>query len=492
MDEIVYEDHTHSNLSFLEELRKYSLESKLLLCQRYASRIMSGLQVNFDFAYTEGIMPWELESFAAFSILYDDNASQVMDTESFFNFISYIRNYWHEGLSEAELDGTYPERFIMISSLQQLPVQGVALQKLFRHHYFFNFSNSMIDMKAEFQNSFGLDYAPFEEFAYLITLCCSRESSQILNDAQKCNILSRAFQNSSVMDKLTVSIQEYINNYNSLYKGNVTDLYYGLKVHYWYPFISGSDGIYLPSPYLLINAVADSFINRLTLGKDQLRRLFGKEVIENYLYDIMSELPTTTWISKEIVYSIGHNEYLSSDVIVSEGDFCVFYDTKASTPSLKLRKFDKEEIEKDTLEYAKNIVQIYNQINAYENGYFELDKSYNRNHLFGVVVVLEDSAVFRGNVYAKAFDLLEHHSPIDSSTKDYIHSHIKVVSLQQIEIMVLQNCSFLPCLLAQVDSPDRWDNYTFATPHPDNGLISTYKNYGDSIKRRVLRLALES
>ena len=61
----------------------------------------------------------------------------------FANTITLIRNYWHNGLTEAENSGQYPEAFMMISALQQFPVQGVFLQKLSRYHYLFTFQNRM-------------------------------------------------------------------------------------------------------------------------------------------------------------------------------------------------------------------------------------------------------------------------------------------------------------------------------------------------------------
>ena len=54
---------------------------------------------------------------------------------------------------------------------------------------------------------------------------------------------------------------------------------------------------------------------------------------------------------------------MTSDVIAAEGDNVIFYDTKAITPSLKLRKFDVAEIEADIEIYAEDVIQIYNQIN---------------------------------------------------------------------------------------------------------------------------------
>ena len=86
-------------------------------------------------------------------------------------------------------------------------------------------------------------------------------------------------------------------------------------------------------------------LNRVTFKDDQIRRAIGKEVIESYVYEIVSQLSTVTWITQEFEYQKGGNSVLSSDVISAEGDKVIFYDTKSITPSLKLRKFDAAEID---------------------------------------------------------------------------------------------------------------------------------------------------
>ena len=46
--------------------------------------------------------------------------------------------------------------------------------------------------------------------------------------------------------------------------------------------------------YLIINAATESMLNRITFQDNKLRRTIGKEVIESYLYDIISQLGTVT------------------------------------------------------------------------------------------------------------------------------------------------------------------------------------------------------
>ena len=176
---------------------------------------------------------------------------------------------------------------------------------------------------------------------------------------------------------------------------------------------------------------------------------------------------------------------MSSDVISAEDDKVIFYDTKAITPSLKLRNFDVAEIEKDIEIYAKNVVKIYNQIKNYLQGLFQLDKTYLRDNIFGIVDVLEDAVVSRKKVYDKVYTILQENDDLSEEEKNYICSHIKVLPLRVIECMVLQNTSLLPELLSQLDKPEKWYDYTYSNPTVDNGIIPVYAQYEKEIKTRI-------
>ena len=437
-------------------------------------------------AYKENIMPWEIEAFAAYSIVYDnDDASEKLDGKTFADTITLIRNYWHSGLTAAEESGEYPEAFMMISALQQFPVQGVFLQKLYRYHYFFTFQNDKLDMKKVFFDKMGADYERLEEFASMVFLGFSKEAQDVIPPTELQIFLTKAFTDKDALRLLSIEKEEYKKQLFSLYKDNIIDQYYGLKIQYLYPFISGQDFTYVPSPYLVINAVTESMLNRITLGDGKLRRAIGKEVIEGYLYDIVSQLDSVTWVSPEIEYRKGKDKLLTSDVIAAEGDAVIFYDTKAITPSLKLRKFDAAEIENDVRIYAEDVIQIYNQVKNYLQGLFQLDKVYSKGNIYGIVVVLEDAVVSRKKVYEKVYALLEETATLSEEEKNYICSHIKVLPLRAIECMILQNTSLLPELKEQLDKPEKWYDYTYTNATVENGLISTNAQYKQNKKERI-------
>mgnify|MGYP001025249860 FL=1 len=226
-------------------------------------------------------------------------------------------------------------------------------------------------------------------------------------------------------------------------------------------------------------------LNRITLRDNKLRREIGKEVIESYLYDIVGQLDTISWISPEIAYKKGKANLLTSDVIAAEGDAVIFYDTKAITPSLKLRKFDAAEIEDDIKIYAEDVIQIYNQINNYLDGLFQMDKAYSKENIYGIVVVLEDAVVSRKKVYEKVCNILQDAVNVSEEEKNYICSHIKILPLRAIECMILQNTSILPELKEQLDKPEKWYYYTYTNTTTENGIISSYAQYEHDLKGRI-------
>lgn len=474
------ESLVHGDLSFLEVLKKYSFESKMLVCQKFACRIMNCSEVSMQLAYKENIMPWELETFVLFSVVYDDEtAEDVLTGDVFSDVITKIRNYWHPELTIAEKNGTYADVFLMISAIQQFPIQGLITQKLFRYSYIFGFKNNKVDFCEKFKNSFGTDYKAFEEAAFLVFL--SSCSGTELDGIAKAHIMQKGLSDKNVMNTLQISKKDFVDRVEETYKDTVTDYYYGLKVQYLWPIIGDDSFNYIPLPYLMINAVTESLLQRLTMGNKSLRNIFGKEVIEKYLYDIYSEVSTVTWISREIPYKIGRDDKLSSDVLVVEDDYCVFFDTKALSPSLKIRKFEQCEIEKNVGLYSDAIDEIYVQILNYKDGYYSLDKSHEVDKIFGVVVVWDDSYISRKMVY----DRILGKDNLSEEMKTYIHSHIKIVSLRQIEHMVLQNTSFLVSLKNQVDRPEMWDDQNFVMATTENGLIPMYSSYVDELKDRA-------
>lgn len=264
-------------------------------------------------------------------------------------------------------------------------------------------------MRKVFFDKMGVNYEQLEEFAFLIFFGFSKEVQDELAESGTQKILQNAFSDKDALQLLSIDKEDYKKELFSLYKDNIVDQYYGLKIQYLYPFISEEDFTYI----------------------------------------------------------------------------IVFYDTKAIAPGLKLRKFDTAEIEKDIEIYAKDVIQIYNQINNYLQGLFQLDKLYSKNNIFGIVVVLEDAVVSRKKVYEKVYEILENTETLTEENRRYICSPIKILPLRAIECMVLQNTSLLPELTSQLEKPERWYDYTYTNTTTENGVIPLYGQYEKDIKNRI-------
>lgn len=471
------------NLTFLEELREYTLDSKMLCAQMFSSRIVGvdGISIESITKYTDMITPFEIEVFTLFSILYDDeSANKIMNHKAFSKFIIGIRNYWSPKFCSYTSKQSLATDLFMIMALQQFSVQGSFLFKLFRYNYFFTYISDKINMTKVFKEKFEVKYKEYAIFAYVLYAFTSLEF-QNRNGIKFCaKIVELALQNKVVRGHLTIKKDDYVKELSEFYRGEVEDYFYGIKLQYLYPLIETSKAIYIPSPYLVVNAVTESLFNRLTEGNNVLRSTIGKEVIESYLFDIYGAVTSVSWKSKEISYNDGHR--LSPDVLISDSGYFIFFDTKSKTPSLKLRQLDKRVIDKDIDIYSDNIVQLYQRILDYLNGDFTLERYYSKDEIFAVSVVLEDSYIDRSQIYTRAFEKLKNMEySLDDKEKEFIHSRIKIMPLRQIEDYVLRNHSIIPILRKQAENPNMWDDYQFGEEFNSEKFSDIFNNFHSSL-----------
>lgn len=472
-----------NNLSFLKELRKYTFESKMICAQIFSSRItgLDGISIESITKYTNMIVPSEIETFTLFSIIYDDvSANKEMNLEVFSKFITGIRNYWNPKLDSYTSKESLATDLFMLMALQQFSVQGSFLFKLFRYNYFFTYANDEIDMSKLFREKFVVEYREYAIFAYVLYAFTSLEFQNHSGKEFCATMVEFALRNKTVREHLTITKDDYVKELSEFYRGKVEDYFYGIKLQYLYPLIEGEKEIYIPSPYLVVNAVTESLLNRLTEGNNALRGLIGKEVIESYLFTIYGNLSSVSWKSREISYKDG--KCLSPDVLVSDSGCFIFFDTKSKTPSLKLRQLEKKVIEKDIDIYSDNIVQLYQRILDYLNGDFTLDRRYSKDEIFAVSVILEDSYINRVLIYMQAFEKLKNMGySLDDKEKEFIHSRIKIMSLRQIEDYVLRNQSIIPILCKQAESPDMWDDYQFGEEFYSEKYLDVFNIFHSSL-----------
>lgn len=461
----------------------------MLMAQLYSSRItgLGSISIESSKKYCDLITPNEIEVFTLFSILYDDpNQTNKISFRNFSNYITFVRNYWSPQFTKRKEDGSLPEDLFMLLALQQFPSQDSFLIKLYRFYYIFSFKNEKINIENLFVRKFECNFINYARFAYVISCFTSVEMQNIFGKDDCKNILNKALTDSIVKKNLSITKEKYKSEILSFYKNNIEDCFYGIKLQSLFPLIEDDYCTYIPSPYLAINAVTDSLLNRLTEGNNDLRSIIGKEVIEEYLYSIYNQLDSVTFISREIQYG---NNQLSPDVIVGEGNDCIFFDTKLKTPSLKLRQFDEAALNKEIEIYAKNVKQLYDRICDYLNGKYKLDRFYDKMHVFGVSVVFDDSYLPRNRIYNLAFSLIRKDNPrISGDELDFIHSRIKIIPLKDIENRVIRNRSVLQLLKKQSLSRDHWDDYQFTEAFETDCFITDFQAFHKQLTHYVKQL----
>lgn len=442
------------DLESIKCLNKFSFESKMIICELFSQRLMTTNEVDLV-SNINGIMPTELEIFMLYSVLYDDDDSNLqIDDIAFVEIINAIRNYWHPKWDEFQKANTYTENFLMISGLTQFAIQGNISLKFYRYNYFFSFINDEINMKEKFIDKFHCDYDEFRKFAFSIYLLLSDKEAY----PEKAKFITFLWEKYRIAAyQLQIEKERFKEAVSELLGDKDENYYYGLKIQYLFPIIETNECRYIPIPYLLINATTDSLLHRLTEGQSDLRQSIGKNVLESYLYDLFTDIDKIEYLYKEQKYLIGREELLSPDVIVIENDYCMMFDTKLSVPNIKMRFFDETSIRKAIEIAAENVKKIYLQINNYDNDSFKLDKKIRKENVFGIIVQLEDYYVSRKAIYEKARQLLEEKNNILSDDDfSFMCSNIKIVGLSAIELSLIHGNSFLTKLINNKLNKEKW------------------------------------
>ncbi|MGE6593669.1 hypothetical protein ACQKFU_29900 [Bacillus mycoides] len=149
-------------------LKRYDFKSKMNICQQYSKEIMSinGLVTTNELI--NKVLPWELETFALFSIItfkeysghkFEDQKEQ----KNFIKIINTIKNYLPPILEHSKNNNKFLGYFLIVTGLNQFQIQENIRYKLYRYSYIFNFENETINMKQEFFEKFGCSYDEFKK-----------------------------------------------------------------------------------------------------------------------------------------------------------------------------------------------------------------------------------------------------------------------------------------------------------------------------------------
>jgi len=404
------------------------------------------------------IYPWEIEIFALHSIYsnneYDDRSLfDLKGSKIFNNIIGIIRNYEHPKLVKEHENVRYVDYFMIVAGLTQFSLQENIYSKYYRYKYIFNFRNDKVNIYEKILEKFNTDGNRILEFGYMMHWLFSnpKVSNEILEfvilkykDVFEILYAERTF----LLDKQNKVINE------------ISDSMYGFKFFYQYPFIRSNNNVYLPLPHVLLNATTSSIIYRITEDNNEFRAIFGKEVLEEYLYHVLSLDSEVIDIKKEYKYKIGKQEQRTLDVMIKYNNGYILFDSKSYCPSLDLRILNNDSINKATERVGDFVVQVYKHVKYkfnLEYTPFIEDLNNGLENTFGVVLLFEDNYIRRKNIYDNAAKKLN--LSIDSDEYNFLCSNIKILSLASIEKIVLSSEDIIDYFISWRDNRSKWFDF---------------------------------
>jgi hypothetical protein len=439
-------------------LSKFTFESKMRVCQYHTTKFMEayGLELKRDLSIP---YPWEIEQFALFSVMFQEEKRIIEFSPkylpTFYEIISCLRNYKSKTWKTIDKQ-LFTQTFMRLAGQTQFEYQKDFRLKLYRYDFFFSFINEKVNMKKEFIKMFEAEYKEYRQFAFLFYEFFVQKAKQLnINYNPIIIYLRRKYHH--IVQNLTKEREEYIEEQNKLIGENPDGFHYGFKLFFQYPFISYQGNLYIPMPYLVINAVTDSLYFRMTANNDSLRTLIGKEVLEKYLLKLFNDTCIYDEIEPEMKYYKSKIEKLSPDVMIREGSLCAFIDSKSTVPSLKSREIDIESINKDLQISATNIVKMYKQIEAFIDGEFypfRQHRDFSKADMFGIVVMLEDHYIRKSLILDRAREMLGLSE--DSDAYRYLCSNIRIIGLYEVEKLAYRRENIFSALISSRDNPNKW------------------------------------
>lgn len=442
--------------SIVNDLKNYPFSEKMLICQEHSKKLMKPTYLDI-LNTTNAIYPWELEVFAELSLFSESPTATctfINSDSKFINMINTIRNYKHPFLKKQNnLDFT--NAFIMATSLQQFKVQENILDRLYRYEYFWNFANNKIDMGKSLSNfSGGLHFAEFMNLGLLVFFY-----SSIPYPTTKI-IQTLMLKNKKVLNLLSITREEYQKKQTQKLSEDYANAIFGFNYLRTFPFIEFDNYIYLPLPYLIIDAVTDSLLTRITIDDNTLREIIGKEVAQSYIEDILKEGNIYDEVLPETTYYINRNKIDSPDILIRKDELICFIDTKLSTPKLDIRNFNEEAIQNTISRYAKNIIQLYKRLKEFNSGLYYPFKekiTIDKNNIFGIVALLEDSYITRKQIYQEVFRELN--IDYDSEEAKYIKTNIKITNFRDLESIAFRSHNIFESLIKKKNNPKEWNDF---------------------------------
>ena len=456
----------------------YSFYEKMKILNIYSSSIIN-IKKNIIELSEDKVLPWELEIVYIFFVVAKEwkmDDFNGKNEKKFLEIIECIRNYDNPKINNLDLNDIVKNMFT-IYCFNQFEIQEVITYKLYRYNYFFNFKNKNIDMSNEFIKKFNYCYQYYINFMIIILFLFGSKhkfSDKIFDYT--------IMKYKNIVRKLSISREKCINRIN-FFAQNIYDYYSCVKPCNIYPFLKEDGKYYLPLPHCIIAACTNSLLYRITDNNNEIRSLFGKEVLEQYLFDILSESNIFDEVIGEKNYIYKRQQMRTSDVMCRKEDFYVFFESKSMVPNAFTRCIDEESIIKETDKIIKAMNQVYNQlINKFEKEYYFFKfngGNININKCFGIVCMLGDPFISRKDIYRAYAN--KYHIDENSEIYDFIINHIKICSLYDLERYAFTQNDILKSLIRQLEEQKPYD-YVFADTLEKNRMTANIIKFKEEQK----------
>lgn len=468
-------------------LKRYKFEDKLHQAEVYSRKLMNPDVQGNPSKVREQILPWELECFVSLAIKAVEWKYDDLDKSSFIQIMNGIRAAYHPALQKKAGSEQFVRWFMMVTSATQFDYSESYWHKLYRYTYYFSYVSEKINMPEEFQKKFGIDFQSVISFSLALWMMYITEVKDV--SLGKKELMSKYPQ---VVSLLTMSRDSFIAELDSL-TSDPMDYIYCLRPSYSFPFVKYKEETYLPLPHLLIRASTSSLMFRLTDGNDELRKVVGNEVLESYLFHLISTCPEFEHIEKEIVYTKGKlQNQRSADVMTNIGDQIICFDSKSFAPKVALRIFSEEAYSAELIRLGKAVKQMYEQIHnkfGVEYTPFDVPVNENRSNIWGIVVVLENPFIPLDDIYAEAARLLKMN--LNAAEYEWLKGHVGIVALSAIEYQIFSSEDILS-VVKQNASTKCYNDYWFSDMKPTGefyGMKEFKEKQIDSITQLLLSLS---
>ena len=405
-------------------LKRFSLQHKLAWCSHFAA--VSCGDWRYDAGKLKGVphpLPWELNTIAMLSLCGQEYDCQDLDQHKFYRIVNAVRTATPFKKGD-DFDSVMNHFVVRAQFFYQTDV------RVFLSRYRFIFAHSAVRLEEVVEERLGVPYRNILGMAVCAwAMGINGESFvDVLNGLSRNRNVDIELLNRSIgplcMDhedfaqaqsrKIELSPRGYILADNLLEQ---------------YPYVRVQEGIVLPLPYLLKNAVTVGVLHRITSGENVgLRAEIGKKVLEDYVVQLMRHADFYDEVFSERMYQ--RNGKNSPDVIAYRGDKCVLMEVKFKEPTLRLRSLDPED-ERDLDDACANaVVQVYTGIK--DRAQYLKERIFSAENVFGLVVLFEEPNLSRGRVFERLKIL---HPELSVDELAYIRRHIRIISLYDVEVM---------------------------------------------------------